>query len=99
MGFPEFCYQGGALVITGRVLEAVSVVGWAPYLKFRNGVSLDPIPGSWVSVAQRTFNFHVAQDVTATFPLGTLAYEVYILHPSGEEFVCEQGSLEVIPRL
>ncbi len=99
MGFPEYCYQGGTLYITGRVLDPVSVVGWKPYLKIQNGVSIDPVLGSWTDVNLRTFYFSVSKELTEVLPLGTVRYEVYDEVPSGDVFVIEQGSFEVCARV
>jgi len=99
MALPEQCYQGGTLYITGRVLDDVSVTGWQPYLKFKNGVSLDPVLGVWSDASLRTFFFSISKDTTETFPLGLLRYEIYVELPSDEVFVIEQGSLDVKPRM
>jgi len=99
MGLPEYCYQGGTLYITGRVLEDVNVIGWEPYIKFKNGASFGPVLGVWSDVSNREFFFQIPKEQTALFPLGTLNYEIYIELPSDEVFVVSRGSLEVVPRL
>jgi len=98
MGLPEYCYQGGTLYITGRVLEETSVVGWEPYLKFQDG-GLSPVLGVWSNQSLREFFFLVPKESTTLLPLGTLEYEIYIELPSDEVFVVSRGSMEVIPRL
>lgn len=99
MAIPEVCYIGGTLYITGRVIGDVDITGWQPYIKFGDGVSIDPIPGVWTNLALKEFYFTIPKDTTRTFPEGKLDYEVYIELPSDEVIVVTRGSFDVVPRL
>lgn len=98
MALPERLVQGGALCLEGCVLRPKGTA-FRPVLVLRSGDQVWRVPGLWKDTAQGTFSVFLPMELTRELPLGLVHYELYLVDPSGQEFVVSQGSFEVEPRL
>lgn len=105
MAFPERLFQGAATIIDGEARRRdgrpFDLTGWRVFLVLLNPRTGERhlVPGGIRDARRGFFQVPIAQAVTAELQPGTWKYELFAQAPDGQEYVFEQGQVDVRPRL